>query len=243
MSTDEQKKAAAIAALDYVKPGMKLGLGTGSTANNFIAALGERVKIGLTVLCVPTSAATQKLAASLGIALTTLEQTPHLDLTVDGADEFDGKFDLIKGGGGALLLEKIVASSSRYMLVIADESKKVETLGKFPLPVEVIPFGVNATAWKIERALRICGLTGSLVLRKGPDGKSFRTEAGNTIIDVAIGRIPEPGRLGDLLSIIPGVVENGIFHSLCGIVLMGTGKGVVTFTKTGKPVDIEVRAS
>lgn len=242
MSADDQKKAAAIAALDYVKNGMKLGLGTGSTANHFIQALAERVKIGLKVQCVPTSGATAKLAQSLGLALTTLEQHPHLDLTVDGADEFDGNFNLIKGGGGALLLEKIVASSSRYMLVIADQSKKVETLGKFPLPVEVIPFGVNATAWKIERALRICGLSGSLKLRQGADGKPFRTDAGNTIIDVSIGRIPEPGRLGDLLSIIPGVVENGIFHSLAGIILMGTDKGVETFTKTGKPVDIEVRA-
>ena len=241
MSADDQKKAAAIAALDYVKNGMKLGLGTGSTANHFIQALGERVKIGLKVRCVATSAATQKLTTSLGIPLTTLEQHPHLDLTVDGADEFDANFNLIKGGGGALLLEKIVASSSRYMLVIADESKKVDALGKFPLPVEVIPFGVNATAWKIERALRICGLTGTLVLRKGEDGKPFRTDGGNTIIDVAIGRIPEPGRLGDLLSIIPGVVENGIFHDLCGIILMGGEQGVKTFTKNGKPVDIEVR--
>lgn len=243
MSADDQKKRAAIAALDYVKNGMKLGLGTGSTANHFVQALAERVKIGLKVQCVATSGATAKFAHSLGIPLTTLDQHPHLDLTVDGADEFDGNFNLIKGGGGALLLEKIVASSSRYMLVIADQSKRVETLGKFPLPVEVIPFGVNATAWKIERALRICGLTGKLALRKGADGKPFRTEGGNTIIDVAIGRIPEPGRLGDLLSIIPGVVENGIFHSLCGIILMGTDTGVETFTKTGKPVDIEVRPS
>jgi ribose 5-phosphate isomerase A len=242
VSADDQKKAAAIAALGYLKNGMKLGLGTGSTANHFIQALAERVKIGLKVVCVPTSANTHKLATSLGIPMTTLEQHPHLDLTVDGADEFDGNFNLIKGGGGALLLEKIVASSSRYMLVIADESKRVETLGKYPLPVEVIPFGVNATAWKIERALRICGLTGKLTLRKGLDGKPFRTDAGNTIIDVAVGRIPEPGRLGDLLSVIPGVVENGIFHSLAGIILMGTESGVKTFTKTGQPVDIEVRA-
>jgi ribose 5-phosphate isomerase A len=241
MSAEDQKKRAAIAALDYVKNGMKLGLGTGSTANHFITALGDRVKIGLKVSCVATSGATHKLAASLGIPMTTLEEHPHLDLTVDGADEFDGNFNLIKGGGGALLAEKIVASSSRYMLVIADQSKKVETLGKSPLPVEVIPFGVSATAWKIERALRICGLAGTLSLRKGPDGKAFRTEGGHTIIDVAIGKIPEPGRLGDLLSIIPGVVENGIFHSLCGIILMGTDAGVTTFTKTGQPVDIEVR--
>ena len=160
MSADDQKKAAAIAALDYVKPGMKVGLGTGSTAAHFITALGEKVKGGLDVLAVPTSRQTRDLAVKAGIPLTDLEKHPFLDLTVDGADEFDGKFQLIKGGGGALLLEKIVATSSRYMIVIADESKKVEMLGKFALPVEVIPFGVAATAWKIERGLKICGLTG-----------------------------------------------------------------------------------
>ena len=155
VTADEQKKAAALAALDYIKPGMKVGLGTGSTANHFIAALGEKVKAGLDVdACRPRSG-TRDLAAKLGIPMTTLEKQPFLDITVDGADEFDEKFQLIKGGGGALLLEKIVATSSRYMVVIADESKQVETLGKFPLAVEVVPFGVNATAWKIERALKI----------------------------------------------------------------------------------------
>ena len=149
------KKAAAIEALKFVKPGMNIGLGTGSTANHFIEALAAKVKEGLDVRGVATSKATEDLAEKLGIPLTTLDANPHLDLTVDGADEFDPEFRLIKGGGGALLREKIVASSSRFMVVIADESKKVKKLGKFPLPVEVLRFGTKATAWKIERAFSI----------------------------------------------------------------------------------------
>ncbi len=230
MTADEQKQAAAFAALDYVKPGMKVGLGTGSTANHFIKALGERAKAGLDVQCVATSKMSFELAKSLGLKITTLEQDPHLDLTVDGTDEFDGKFQLIKGGGGALLLEKIVATSSRYMIVIADRSKQVETLGKFPLPVEVVPFGVNATAWKIERALRICNLKGKLTMRLR-DGKPFVTDSGNAIIDIALGAIPEADRLGNLLSSTPGVVDHGLFISICGIILMGTDDGVKTFRK------------
>ena len=231
MSADDQKKAAAIAALDYVKPCMKVGLGTGSTAAHFITALGEKVKGGLDVLAVPTSRQTRDLAVKAGIPLTDLEKHPFLDLTVDGADEFDGKFQLIKGGGGALLLEKIVATSSRYMIVIADESKKVETLGKFALPVEVIPFGVAATAWKIERGLKICGLTGKIVLRL-KDGKPFQTDNGNAMLDVSIGAIPDASRLDPLLKVIPGVVDHGLFVGICGIILMGTKNGVKTFRKS-----------
>jgi len=231
VSADDQKKAAAIAALDYVKPGMKVGLGTGSTAAHFITALGEKVKGGLDVLAVPTSRQTRDLAVKAGIPLTDLEKHPFLDLTVDGADEFDGKFQLIKGGGGALLLEKIVATSSRYMIVIADESKKVEMLGKFALPVEVIPFGVAATAWKIERGLKICGLTGKIVLRL-KDGKPFQTDNGNAMLDVSIGAIPDASRLDPLLKVIPGVVDHGLFVGICGIILMGTKDGVKTFRKS-----------
>jgi len=230
VSADDQKKAAAIAALDYVKPGMKVGLGTGSTAAHFITALGEKVKGGLDVLAVPTSRQTRDLAVKAGIPLTDLEKHPFLDLTVDGADEFDGKFQLIKGGGGALLVEKIVATSSRYMVVIADQSKKVDALGKFPLPVEVVPFGVNATSWKIDRALRICDLKGKQQLRL-KDGKPFVTDSGNAIIDVTIGHIPEPRRLDNLIKSIPGVVDHGLFIDICGIVLMGTDDGVKTFRK------------
>jgi ribose 5-phosphate isomerase A len=235
VTADEQKMAAALAALDYIKPGMKVGLGTGSTANHFITALALRVKDGLSVDCVATSKQTFNAASDLGIRMTTLEKHPLLDVTVDGADEFDSNFQLIKGGGGALLSEKIVASSSRYMIVIADKSKQVSTLGKFPLPVEVVPFGVNSTAWKIERALRILGLRGRLVLRL-ENGMPFRTDNGNAIIDVSLGAIPDPNRLSMFLNNIPGVVEDGLFIDICSVILMGTGKGVETFKKASHKV-------
>lgn len=230
MTAEEQKKAAAEAALEFVQAGSKVGLGTGSTANHFIRALAEKAKAGLDVECVASSKATFQLATSLGLKMTNLDKQPHLDVTVDGADEFDQNFQLIKGGGGALLVEKIVATSSRYMVVIADQSKKVDALGKFPLAVEVVPFGVNATAWKIDRALRICNLKGKMVLRL-KDGKPFVTDSGNAIIDVAIGNIPEPRRLDNLIKSIPGVVDHGLFTDICGIVLMGTDDGVKTFRK------------
>ena len=230
MTADEQKKAAAIAALEYVKAGNKVGLGTGSTANHFITALAEKARGGFDVECVATSRASFQLASGLGLKMTTLEKHAHLDLTVDGADEFDGNYQLIKGGGGALLVEKIVATSSRYMVVIADQSKKVNALGKFPLPVEVVPFGVNATAWKIERALKICDLKGKMQLRL-KDGKPFVTDSGNAIIDVTIGHIPEPRRLDNIIKSIPGVVDHGLFIDICGIILMGTDDGVQTFRK------------
>lgn len=230
MTADEQKKAAAIAALEYVKAGNKVGLGTGSTANHFITALAEKARGGFDVECVATSRASFQLASGLGLKMTTLEKHAHLDLTVDGADEFDGNYQLIKGGGGALLVEKIVATSSRYMVVIADQSKKVNALGKYPLPVEVVPFGVNATAWKIERALKICDLKGKMQLRL-KDGKPFVTDSGNAIIDVTIGHIPEPRRLDNLIKSIPGVVDHGLFIDICGIIMMGTDDGVQTFRK------------
>ena len=219
-----------MAALEYVKAGSKVGLGTGSTANHFITALAEKVRGGFDVECVATSRASFQLASSLGLKMTTLEKQAHLDVTVDGADEFDGNFQLIKGGGGALLVEKIVATSSRYMVVIADQSKKVNALGKFPLPVEVVPFGVNATAWKIERALKLCDLKGKMQLRL-KDGKPFVTDSGNAIIDVTIGHIPEPRRLDNLIKSIPGVVDHGLFIDICGIIMMGTDDGVQTLRK------------
>lgn len=224
------KKAAAIEALKFVKPGMNIGLGTGSTANHFIEALGAKVKEGLAVHGVPTSRASKELAEKHGVPLTTLDAQPHLDLTVDGADEFDSEFRLIKGGGGALLFEKIVASSSRFMVVIADESKKVKTLGKFPLPVEVMRFGTKATAWKMERAFNILKVDAKMVLRV-KDGKPFVTDGGNFIIDCSIGAISEPERLDALLKSIPGVAETGLFIGICGIILMGTPKGVTEFKR------------
>ena len=224
------KKAAAIEALKFVKPGMNIGLGTGSTANHFIEALGAKVKEGLSVQGVPTSKASKDLAEKHGIPLTTLDANPRLDLTVDGTDEFDPEFRLIKGGGGALLFEKIVATSSRIMVVITDESKKVKKLGKFPLPVEVMRFGTKATAWKMERALVHLKLDAKMVLRV-TDGKPFVTDGGHFIIDCTIGEIPDPQRLDALLKSIPGVVETGLFIGICGIVLMGTPKGVTEFKR------------
>jgi ribose 5-phosphate isomerase A len=227
---DDQKKAAAKAALDYVKPQMKIGLGTGSTARHFIDFLGAKVKEGLEVVAVPTSKETSEQAKRLGIPLATLETHPFLDLVVDGADEFDADFNVMKGGGGALLFEKIVASSARFVVIIADQSKKVEHLGAFPLPIEVVPFGVKATAWKIERALQACGLKAKMNIRVR-NGKPFRSDSGNVIIDCAIGKIPEPGRLSNFLSIIPGIVDHGLFIGICGIILMATPDGVTTFRK------------
>ncbi|MGH6854300.1 MAG: ribose-5-phosphate isomerase RpiA [Aestuariivirga sp.] len=231
MTADDQKRAAARAALDYVKPGMKLGLGTGSTARHFIELIGEKVRAGLDVACVPTSEETRKHAESLKIPLTTLEAHSFLDLTVDGADEFDGDFNVLKGGGGALLREKIVASSSRHMVVIADQSKKVESLGAFPLPIEIVPFGLKATVWKIEHVFRIVGVKASKMSVRLRDGKPFRTDGGHAIVDCALGGIPQPTRLADALSIVPGVVDHGLFIGICGIILMGTPQGVITFTK------------
>ena len=230
MTADQMKKAAAVEALKYVKPGMNIGLGTGSTANHFIEALGAKVKEGLDIKGVPTSKASKELAEKHGIPLTTLDAQPRLDLTVDGTDEFDAEFRLIKGAGGALLFEKIVASSSRMMVVIADESKKVKTLGKFPLPVEVMRFGPKATAWKMEKAFAFLKLDAKMVLRV-KDGKTFVTDGGHFIIDCSIDKIPEPERLDALLRSIPGVVETGLFLGICGIVLMGTPKGVKEFKR------------
>lgn len=225
MSADDQKRRAGEKALDYIEPGMKLGLGTGSTADHFTRALGARVAEGLEITGVPTSEATEELARSLGIPLTTLDVTPVLDVTVDGADELDASLRLIKGGGGALLREKIVASSSRRMIVIADESKEVEMLGRFALPVEVIPFGSAATSGKIAAAARETGCDGDVVLRAGEGGRPFLTDSGNFIFDCAFGKIPEPDVLSLVLSSIPGVVEHGLFIELATVAILGIDDG------------------
>lgn len=226
LTPDDMKKAAAFAVLPKIQDGMVVGLGTGSTANHFTHALAEKVKAGLKVKCVPTSEATAKLAQSLGLELTTLEEHPFIDITVDGADEIDPDFRLIKGGGGALLIEKIVGSSSKFMVVIADESKQVKTLGKFALPIEVVPFGVKATAWKIERAFQTFEMQPKLTLRT-KDGKPFRTDAGNCIIDCACGEIKNADRLEFMLNNLPGVVNNGLFIGICGVAYIGKADGSV----------------
>jgi ribose 5-phosphate isomerase A len=230
MSSDDQKRAAALAALEFVEPGMKLGLGTGTTAGHFIDCLAARVREGWELECVPTSQQTARQARSLGIMLTTLEEAPRLDLAVDGADELDDRLDLIKGGGGALLREKIVAVAARRMLVIADASKQVTTLGKFPLPVEILPFGAAATASRIGQALGELGRDVSPALRiRG--GRPFITDNGNHIVDCALGRIEEPAQLAALLSAIPGVVGHGLFVGIASIAIVGTPGGVRTLRR------------
>lgn len=233
MSADTQKKAAAEFALKVVIDGTKIGLGTGSTANYFIEAVAEKVKREkLKVEFVPSSAQSYALAQKLGLNLRNLEDIPFLDFTIDGCDEFDSSFRLIKGGGGALHREKLVASSSRFVIAICDESKKVDTLGKFPLPVEISKFGVNATAWKIERILTQMGWEKpKMRLRAGAGGKPFVTEMGNAIIDLDLQKIPNPEQLDDALNGLPGVIETGLFIRICGIVMMGTDKGVVELTR------------
>jgi ribose 5-phosphate isomerase A len=211
MSPDDMKREAARAALTHVESGMRLGLGHGSTAKHFVDLLGARVKEGLRVLCVPASEYTHDQAQGLGIPLTTLDQTPELDLCVDGADEIGPNLSLIKGGGGALLREKIVAAAGHSMIVIADESKVVATLGRFPLPVEVVPFGFGATKLAIERAGAKLGLSGDLTLRTRADGLVFVTDSGHHILDCHFEKIPDPAALAAGLSTIPGVVEHGLF--------------------------------
>ena len=219
------KRAAAARALEFARPGMTLGLGTGSTARHFVELLAEKVRNGFRVVCVATSQATQQQAQSLGVPLTTLEETPELDLTVDGADEIDPQLRLIKGGGGALLREKIVAAASRRMIVIADASKVVERLGAFALPVEIVPFGYAATRGHIRRAAARLGMSGALAIRGG-DRAPFVTDGGHFILDCAFGSIPQPEALADALASIPGVVDHGLFIGLARTAVIAGRDGV-----------------
>jgi ribose 5-phosphate isomerase A len=226
VTMDQLKRQAAAQALEHVRDGMKLGLGTGSTAKHFVELLGMRVRTGLNVIGVPTSEATRADAARCGIPLTTLDEIDRLDLTVDGADEIDPSLNLIKGGGGALLREKIVAAASDRMIVIADDTKWVEVLGRFPLPVEVIPFGLAATRRAIGRAFAESGVSGQMVLRKGKDGHVFVTDGGHWIVDAHLGRITDAPRLAGSLNAIPGVVEHGLFVGLAGIAMLAGSSGI-----------------
>lgn len=227
MSSDDHKRAAAREALALVEPGMRLGLGTGSTARHFVDLLGEKVKAGLDVIGVPTSEATRQQAEALGIRLTTLDATPQLDLAVDGADEIDGELRLIKGAGGALLREKIVAASARRFVVIADLSKRVRRLGAFPLPVEVVHFGHVATAGAIRARAADAGCDGTVALRVGRDGQAYVTDNGNLVYDCAFGAIEDPELLDEALKMIPGVVENGLFLGLCDAAFIAGPGGVM----------------
>jgi ribose 5-phosphate isomerase A len=222
---EEWKLRAAERALGYLEDGMLVGLGTGSTAAKFVDLLGRRVKEGFEVTCVATSEGTRLQAERLGIALTTLDDVPFLDLTVDGADELDADLRLIKGGGGALLREKIVAAASKRMIVIADRSKLVPMLGRFPLPIEVNRFGLKATELAIGRAAASLGLAGPLALRTR-DGTPFVTDGGHLIIDASFGRIPDPRALSGALHAIPGVVEHGLFLGMASAAILAAPDGI-----------------
>ena len=220
----EKKILAAQKAFEYVEDGMKLGLGTGSTADEFTKILSDNVKNGLDVICVPTSENTKDLAESLNIPLASLENLNFLDLTVDGADEVDDDLSLLKGGGGALLREKIIAFNSKKMIVIADDTKKVSKLGDFKLPIEIITFEHNTTIKRVLEKLDAMGYSGTANLRMEND-KPFQTDSKNLIYDLSIGLIKEPSIINDLLNSIPGVVENGLFVDMANIVILGEMDG------------------
>ncbi|MBI5673162.1 MAG: ribose-5-phosphate isomerase RpiA [Nitrospirae bacterium] len=220
---DHLKKAAALKAIEFVRDGMVVGLGTGSTAKHLLVALGEQVKAGMKLRGVPTSQETAVLAKQAGIPLIDAENRWEIDVAIDGADQVDPHFNLIKGGGGALLKEKIVAASAKQFIVMVDHTKQVPVLGgSFPLPIEVIPFGWGSTAREIE------ALTKSRVVLRERNGAPFRTEAGNLIVDVHIDRISQPGELETALNLIPGVVETGLFVGRTDVLIIGTPQGVHT---------------
>lgn len=225
MDAREMKIKAAEAALAYVEDGMKLGIGTGSTAEEFVRLLAEKVAAGLHVEGVPTSERTARLCLELGVPLKSLDELPELDLTIDGADEVDGQLRLVKGGGGALLREKIVAAASRRMIVIADESKIVDCLGAFPLPIEINPFGQKATQIAIERLCSKMGMSGELNIRDRADGSVFMTDGGHLILDASFGRIPDADALANQLNAIPGVVEHGLFINIASLAIIAGPAG------------------
>ena len=222
---DAAKREAAARALEFVENGMRLGLGTGSTAAAFVTLLGARVAQGLRVVGVPTSERTAALAASLGIPLATLDEEPELDLTIDGADEYDSALRLIKGGGGALLREKITATASKRMIVIADASKEVACLGHFPLPIEVNRFGLTVTRRAIVREAALCGCEGAIAVRSAGD-TDYLTDGGHLILDCHFGAIRDADGLASRLNVIPGVVEHGLFIGIACAIIRAAHDGV-----------------
>jgi ribose 5-phosphate isomerase A len=222
---DLEKEAAARASLRFVRDGNIVGLGTGSTAAYAVRSLGERVQAGLKIRGIPTSVHTGELATSLGIPLTTLDEFQQIDVTIDGADEFDPQLNLIKGGGGALLREKIIASASRQLVIVADSGKQVGVLGRFPLPVEVIHFAQPLVAKKIA------ALGATVTLRRDKNGNPFVTDEGHRILDCSFGRISDPAALARELKAMPGVVEHGLFIDLATVVLMANGEDVKEFRR------------
>lgn len=221
----ELKIEASRAALELLASGMKLGIGSGSTAEEFVRVLAEKVHDGLEIIGVPTSVRTQELCDELRVPTATLEEYPALDVVIDGTDEVDPAFNLIKGGGGALLREKIVAHASDKMIVIADDSKLVETLGKYPLPIEVNPFGLKATQIALRTVTSNLGLDGSIELRQ-VDGQPFVTDGGHYILDASFGRIHDAISLSKALLEIPGVVEHGLFLGYAKTVFLAGGQGI-----------------
>lgn len=230
MANDQEKEAAARASLRFVKDGDIVGLGTGSTAVYLVRFLGERVQAGLKIRGIPTSVRTAELATSLGIPLTTLDEVQEIDVAIDGADEIGPGLQLIKGGGGALLREKIVASASRNFVVIADSSKQVATLGKFPVPVEVIKFAEALVAKKIA------ALGAAVTVRKDSSGKVFVTDEGNHILDCRFGKIADPPALARQLETTPGVVEHGLFIGMTSVALIAKGDQVLEVQGRGMTV-------
>lgn len=226
---DKAKFVAAKRAVDFIENGMKVGLGTGSTAAWMVRCLGERVREeGLKIVGVPTSTRTAELARQVGIHVTSLDEAKWLDVTIDGADEFDQNLALIKGGGAALLQEKIVATASDLMIVIADAAKEVQQLGAFPLPIEIIPFGWQTSKALVEEMLvSMDVLARDVTLRMNGD-RPLVTDESNYILDLHLKRIGNPRQLALVLNQIPGVVENGLFIDICDIVIIGHGDGRVT---------------
>lgn len=221
------KIEAARTALGHVEDGMRLGIGTGSTASEFVRLLAEKVDGGMKIIGVPTSERTAALCMELGVPLSSLDETPELDLTIDGADEIDPHLGLIKGGGGALLREKIVAAASARMIVIADESKLVDVLGRFPLPIEVNRFGLKATEIAIAREAGVLGVSGPLTLRV-TNGQPFVTDGGHLILDASFGRIPDTRALSNALHTVPGVVEHGLFLGMADLAIVAAADGIRT---------------
>lgn len=222
---DKAKYAAALRAAEFVRDGMKLGLGTGSTAAWLVRILGERVEAGLTLTCVPTSTRTRDLAAECGVETTTLDAAGRLDLVIDGADEFDPAMTLVKGGGGALLQEKIVAAAADRMIVITDASKQVETLGAFPLPVEIVRFGAETTRAAVEQVLAGQNVAGRETSWRMAGDEKFVADEGHFILDLHLGRIEDAKALASRLLALPGVVETGLFIGMASAVVIGREDG------------------
>ena len=217
----DAKQRAGFRAAEFVEDGMRVGLGTGTTAQWLVDRLGERVREGLRVRCVPTSRRTEEQARALGITLVTLGEVGELDIAIDGADEIGPGLALIKGGGGALLREKLVASAARRFVVIADASKRVEVLGRFPLPVEVVQFGWELTARRVSGVVNV-----EPALRRDTDGEPFVTDNGNFILDCRCGAIPDPARIERELKSLVGVVESGLFVNIADTAVLADEEGV-----------------